>query len=414
MSEIILEAQNVWKEYRLGEYQFLKHSKTLQAVKSVFGLPNLSNQGLFWALQDVSFQLERGEILALLGRNGAGKTTLLRLLSAISRPTRGRIRYRGKVASLIGIGTGFHPDLTGRENVYLNGAILGMRRRDITRNFDAIIDFCQLERFVDTPVKRYSSGMYMRLGFAIAAFLDADILVVDEVLAVGDVEFQQKCIQKMRDVVLDGRTVLLVSHDLHVVSGIATKALLMQSGRAIQFGNANEVIEQYINEGHQQEGELLIKRQGSSDAYVDRIALIGNSGTVTNRIHTQDKIRVEIDYEVFSGASVGTQVVLAIANARGVAGEINSHEFPMLSGGVPAGRHKLTFEIENVLRAGHYLLHVYVQKNGQNLISAKEKAHVFNFEILRETTSSDSWIPYGPVKFNADIRIQPLSALKSA
>jgi lipopolysaccharide transport system ATP-binding protein len=189
-----------------------------------------------WALRDVSFQVEQGEVLGIIGRNGAGKSTLLKILSRVTAPTSGRVKVKGRIASLLEVGTGFHPELTGRENVYLNGAILGMTREEVTRKFDEIVDFAEVEKFIDTPVKRYSSGMYVRLAFAVAAHLDPEILLVDEVLAVGDAEFQKKCLGKMGDVAKEGRTVLFVSHNMAAVQRLCTKTAWVNRGNLVDSG----------------------------------------------------------------------------------------------------------------------------------------------------------------------------------
>jgi len=200
-----------------------------------------------WALRDVSFTVEQGEVLGIIGRNGAGKSTLLKILSRVTAPTSGRIRVKGRVASLLEVGTGFHPELTGRENIYLNGAILGMSKAEVTRKFDEIVDFAEIEKFIDTPVKRYSSGMYVRLAFAVAAHLEPEILVVDEVLAVGDVEFQKKCLGKMGDVAKGGRTVLFVSHNMSAIQELCGRALLVENGKLTQDSKQVKlVVEEYL------------------------------------------------------------------------------------------------------------------------------------------------------------------------
>lgn len=204
----------------------------------------------FWALKNVSFELQQGEVLGIIGRNGAGKSTLLKILSRIIEPSAGRVRIHGRVASLLEVGTGFHPELTGRENIFLNGAILGMKRAEIKRKFDEIVEFAEVEKFLDTPVKRYSSGMYVRLAFAVAAHLEPEILIVDEVLAVGDVEFQKKCLNKMSQVAIGGRTVLFVSHNLAAVSDLCTRAILLQKGEVRQVGTPDEVIAAYIEQSN--------------------------------------------------------------------------------------------------------------------------------------------------------------------
>jgi lipopolysaccharide transport system ATP-binding protein len=208
----------------------------------------------FWALKDVSFEVKRGEVLGIIGRNGAGKTTLLKILSRITKPSEGRVTIRGRVASLLEVGTGFHPELSGRENIYLNGAILGMSRREVRRKFDEIVAFAEVEKFLDTPVKRYSSGMYVRLAFAVAAHLEPEILVVDEVLAVGDFEFQKKCLGKMSEVAGGGRTVLFVSHNMSAVTTLCQKAILLSSGTKTFEGDAQRVVREYTAGGPQAPG----------------------------------------------------------------------------------------------------------------------------------------------------------------
>jgi lipopolysaccharide transport system ATP-binding protein len=201
----------------------------------------------FWALKDVSFEVKQGERIGIIGRNGAGKSTLLKILSRITEPTTGRVRIRGRVASLLEVGTGFHPELTGRENIYLNGAILGMDRAEIKMKFDEIVDFSEIEKFLDTPVKRYSSGMYVRLAFAVAAHLEPEILIVDEVLAVGDAQFQKKCLGKMEDIGKEGRTVLFVSHNMGAISRLCQRSVLLSSGMIVADGEIADVIPSYLN-----------------------------------------------------------------------------------------------------------------------------------------------------------------------
>lgn len=202
----------------------------------------------FWALRDVSFEVKQGEVLGIIGQNGSGKSTLLKVLTRITAPTNGRVKLWGRVGSLLEVGTGFHPELTGRENIYLNGSIIGMRRQEIDRQFDAIVDFAGVEKFLDTPVKRYSSGMYVRLAFAVAAHMQTEILLLDEVLAVGDAEFQRRCLERIRSVAGDGRSVLLVSHDISRINSICGSCLLLDAGRAVDFGKAPAVTERYQRE----------------------------------------------------------------------------------------------------------------------------------------------------------------------
>jgi lipopolysaccharide transport system ATP-binding protein len=255
MTDTIIEVENLGKRYVLDHQQEREKYTALRdviarGVKSAlkgFGGKKTETKEEFWALKDVSFQVKRGEVVGIIGRNGAGKSTLLKILSRITEPTTGRVRLKGRVASLLEVGTGFHPELTGRENIYLNGAVLGMMRQEIDRKFDEIVAFAEVEKFLDTPVKRYSSGMYVRLAFAVAAHLEPEILVVDEVLAVGDAAFQKKCLGKMGDVASkEGRTVLFVSHDMAAVRQLTKKSLLLYQGQIDSLGETEYVIDKYL------------------------------------------------------------------------------------------------------------------------------------------------------------------------
>lgn len=258
MSETVIRVENLSKKYVLSHQQEGRSYKSLRDViadgtKSLFssfqnGKSKLENptREEFWALKDVSFEIKQGDRVGIIGRNGAGKSTLLKILSRIVEPTEGRISIKGRVASLLEVGTGFHPELTGRENIYLNGAILGMSKVEIQRKFDEIVAFAEVERFLDTPVKRYSSGMYVRLAFAVAAHLEPEILIVDEVLAVGDAQFQKKCLGKMEEVGKEGRTVLFVSHTMSVVESLCNRGILLQSGQVHLNDSAQTAISQYL------------------------------------------------------------------------------------------------------------------------------------------------------------------------
>ncbi len=271
MSDTVISVENLSKRYLVGHnapterYQSLRdtivrHGKNFarKTLDMARGRQIVQGDSVeeFWALKDVSFEVKQGEVLGIIGRNGAGKSTLLKILSRITEPTSGRVTLRGRVASLLEVGTGFHPELTGRENIFLNGAILGMSKAEIRKKFDEIVDFAGVEKFLDTPVKRYSSGMYVRLAFAVAAHLEPEILIVDEVLAVGDADFQKKCLGKMQDVANAGRTVLLVSHNLSQISNLASKGLVLQGGEFRFYGDISDSIQDYSNASLTSESEF--------------------------------------------------------------------------------------------------------------------------------------------------------------
>ena len=268
MSDVIITVENLSKKYLVGHQSGGRSRSNYTALRDVIGreIYNVARKTVdavrgrqvvqgdeveeFWALKDVGFEVKQGEVVGIIGRNGAGKSTLLKILSRITEPTKGRVILRGRVASLLEVGTGFHPELTGRENIFLNGAILGMTRREIQKKFDEIVAFAEVEKFLDTPVKRFSSGMYVRLAFAVAAHLEPEILVVDEVLAVGDTEFQKKCLGKMDEVSRqEGRTVLFVSHNLAAVAEMADRALLLDTGSVAVDSSVAEALSTYLSKG---------------------------------------------------------------------------------------------------------------------------------------------------------------------
>jgi lipopolysaccharide transport system ATP-binding protein len=283
--ETVIRVENLGKRYVIrhagesGPYRTLRD--TLARGARTLGRRLLGRGGdrpgpareEFWALKDVSFEVKRGEVLGVIGRNGAGKSTLLKILSRITEPTTGRVEIDGRVASLLEVGTGFHPELTGRENVYLNGSILGMSRAEIRRKFDEIVAFAEVEKFLDTPVKRYSSGMYLRLAFAVAAHLEPEILIVDEVLAVGDAEFQKKCIGMMGEVARGGRTVLFVSHNMGAVQALCGRVVILQAGRLIGSGPAAEIVTQHLRTSDS--GQTFVRAGGSDSMVSLRSASIG-------------------------------------------------------------------------------------------------------------------------------------------
>lgn len=311
-SELAVEAEGVSKRYRLGERESYRALRDVLAGSFTAPLRRARSREVpeLWALDDVSFTLARGEVLGLIGANGAGKSTLLKVLSRITEPTKGRVVLRGRVGSLLEVGTGFHPELTGRENIFLNGTILGMRRAEIVRRFDEIVEFAGVEKFLDTPVKRYSSGMQVRLAFAVAAHLEPEILLVDEVLAVGDVSFQEKCLGKMRDVTREGRTVVFVSHNLAAVRSLCSRALVLESGKLVFDGPTDDAVHRYLAGGGGKtaavvEGRDLELRTAKERVYGDRpffrcnrVAALNDGGMVTTSFDSDESVSVEIDFTV--------------------------------------------------------------------------------------------------------------------
>ncbi|MGA1844948.1 MAG: ABC transporter ATP-binding protein [bacterium] len=338
-----IRVESLSKRYRIGTrepYRTLRDS-IVAAIR--LPLRRIARRGshpgdmeTIWALKDVSLEVGEGEVLGIIGRNGAGKTTLLKILSRITQPTEGKVTLFGRVASLLEVGTGFHPELTGRENIYLNGAILGMNRFEIGRKFDEIVSFAEIEQFLDTPVKRYSSGMYMRLAFAVAAHLEPEILLVDEVLAVGDAAFQKKCLGKMGAVAREGRTVLFVSHNMAAIRSLCTRAILLESGRVRNSGCAEDIISEYLGMDGGTAGERVWS--DSSDAPGDsdlriRAVRVRNSGQeVSSSIKDSEDMYVDIEYQASSPlrdvrlgfyllTTDGT-VVLTTGDGDGVSGTI--------------------------------------------------------------------------------------------
>jgi lipopolysaccharide transport system ATP-binding protein len=302
VSDIAIRTEALSKRYYLGKVE--KYQTLREAIARMARAPlRMARGGLgvgresFWALQDVSVEIKQGEVVGVIGRNGAGKTTLLKLLSRITAPTAGQAWIYGRVGSLLEVGTGFHPELTGRDNVFLNGAIIGMRRAEIMRKFDEIVEFAEIDRFIDTPVKRYSSGMHARLAFAVAAHLEPDILIVDEVLAVGDAAFQRKCIGKMDSVAKGGRTVLFVSHNLSAAAQLCSRGILLSGGKLVRTGPIDDIVAEYIQSGSsEKEAETLFPERPKSIATIVRLTLTNAQGRKTVEFFNDERISLEVEY----------------------------------------------------------------------------------------------------------------------
>jgi lipopolysaccharide transport system ATP-binding protein len=323
----------------------------------------------FWALRDVSFEVKRGEVLGIVGRNGAGKSTLLKILSRITDPSEGRVTIYGRVASLLEVGTGFHPELTGSENIYLNGAILGMTHAEIRRKFDEIVAFAEVEKFLDTPVKRYSSGMYVRLAFAVAAHLEPEILVVDEVLAVGDAEFQKKCLGKMSDVASGGRTVLFVSHNMTAIETLCNSCIGLQAGRMFARGPTADVLDDYLGSRQTIKGDVDLStftdREGVGPLRFARISLVDRHGKVIDRPRAGQTLEIRLSFSGSDSSRKAARVSVAFATNRGITLFIcnneSAHQAIMRIGADDALRLQIP---ELPLSAGTYRLRLYLERGG--------------------------------------------------
>jgi lipopolysaccharide transport system ATP-binding protein len=311
MGDTAITVDGLHKRYLLGS----AHASTFLSDVLVDGMRKILGRSTagrkkpeeIWALREVSFEIKKGEVFGVIGANGSGKSTLLKILSRVTEPTKGRAVIRGRYCGLLEVGTGFHPELTGRDNVYMSGAILGMTRREIDRKFDEIVAFAEVEQFIDTPVKHYSSGMFVRLGFSVLAHMDPNVLIVDEVLAVGDVRFQKKCMGKMEDVGQQGRTVILVSHDMRAMTRLCKRAILLNKGVVVKEGSAHEVVNHYLHGGHIKpfmEWPCLEDAPGNEVVRLRSVRFKDSSGFVSDRFDIRRPIDMEMEYDVIKGGHV--------------------------------------------------------------------------------------------------------------
>jgi lipopolysaccharide transport system ATP-binding protein len=351
----IIKIENLSKSYLIGHQRQERYT----ALRDVM----MHKLRGIWALKDINLEIKQGDRLGVIGRNGAGKSTLLKVLSRITEPTTGRISLDGRVASLLEVGTGFHPELTGRENIFLNGAILGMSGADIKKNFDEIVAFAEVEKFLDTPVKRYSSGMYVRLAFAVAAHLEPEILLVDEVLAVGDTVFQKKCIDKMLEVSGEGRTILFVSHNLSAIKALCTRAMLLNSGKLVFSGGVEETIDKYINEAHLS-GRVIdlsnIERKGTVQELIfEKITFLDYPIRCQEPIRFKVKLKSTGEKRVFSELDFG--FAMRDKNQNTIVHCSNRHlNLPFDH---TSDNDEYLFEIENILKPGVYYLVFFLRSN---------------------------------------------------
>ena len=378
MSAVIISVENLCKKYRITHRAERRAYTTLretisEKAKHFFkklkhedgklsaGLSTHSTSEEFWALNDVSFEIKQGEVMGIIGKNGAGKSTLLKILSRITEPTKGRVHIRGRVASLLEVGTGFHPELTGRENIYLNGAILGMSKAEINRKFDEIVTFAEVEKFLDTPVKRYSSGMYVRLAFAVAAHLEPEILLVDEVLAVGDAQFQKKCLGKMQDVSRGGRTVLFVSHNMPAIQQLCSRSIWIQLGKIAGIGEPAIMAREYLKHDNAlcatwTRSEAMDK---SADVEITEVAIFNSAGESSANIRADESFEVRIrlrsrrDYE-------NLEIAIRFTNQDGVPvlSTCNIDQFGSFRS-IRTGQHEFSVQMPaNLLAPNQYTLKI--------------------------------------------------------
>jgi lipopolysaccharide transport system ATP-binding protein len=401
MSDIVIKAENLGKKYVIGHQAervpylalrdvLMQNARTLwnKTKDLAMGRPIIQGDTTeeVWALKDVSFEVKRGEAVGIIGRNGAGKSTLLKILSRITEPTAGRVTIKGRVASLLEVGTGFHPELTGRENIYLNGAILGMTRKEIRRKFDEIVAFAEVEKYLDTPVKRYSSGMYVRLAFAVAAHLEPEILLVDEVLAVGDAAFQKKCLGKMGDVSKEGRTVLFVSHNMGAINNLCRWGMWLDEGRLQMEGTVASMVTAYLSAGAEEEGERrwenLKEAPGNETIRLRAIRVLNSNRQVRSTVDMRFPFYVEIEYEVLiahSGIRTGFWVLSSDGVLIFVAGD--NEDLGWQDKRSAPGSYVSTCEIPGMLlNSGTYVLTVAADIPGSEMLFLEKTVMKFHIE----------------------------------
>jgi len=387
-SDIAIQVDGVSKLYRLGAKEkqhenlantvidfFRRPLRNYRYYRSLYDFrdvldPSTSSQNkstdVLWALRDVSFNVKRGEALGIVGSNGAGKSTLLKILSRITPPTVGGARIYGKVSSLLEVGTGFHPELTGRENIYLNGTILGMRKREIDRKFEEIVEFSGVQSFLDTPVKRYSSGMTVRLAFAVAAHLEPDILIVDEVLAVGDAAFQRKCLGKMEEVTKEGRTVLFVSHNMGAIANLCKSAIWLDAGRLASQGEVSSIVASYLatSTNISVKDPMDWKREGTGEARINSVRILDSMGNPRDRFGMGENILFEFDTEIYRDHRTLPDDIVVLINRIDMGLPVlhlSNLDSAFLTEGLMRGKHTFRVELpECLLYPGTYSVSVYV------------------------------------------------------
>lgn len=386
----IIKVEGLSKQYRIGgPRESFPTLRDAIAAATRAPLDRLrkrwnANGNLIWALSDVNFEVRPGEVVGIIGRNGAGKSTLLKILSRITEPTTGRVELYGRVGSLLEVGTGFHPELTGRDNIFLNGAILGMPKTEITRKFDEIVRFAELEKFVDTPVKRYSSGMYVRLAFAVAAYLESDILIVDEVLAVGDFEFQKRCLGKMQDITNDGRTVLFVSHNMAAVKSLCTRAMLLEAGQLTADSTVAAVVDAYVKPHEENLKVGLVPKNypragGTGEAFIRTVSLTNTEDENVTSLYLGQPFAVTVEFEVIEKL-VEAVIEIDIATSDRVVTHSSTIDGGRPPLGLSPGRFAVRAEFDMVLLPLNYSLVVGIHHFSGTTVDYIEG--VINFRVL--------------------------------
>jgi lipopolysaccharide transport system ATP-binding protein len=419
MAKNMIEVEGVSKRYRLGT---VGADSFLQDIRSAAGKlikpQSTSDDGWFWALKDVSFNVKQGDVVGIVGKNGAGKSTLLKVLSRITSPSRGQIRVAGRIASLLEVGTGFHPDLTGRENIFLNGAILGMSRKEVAHKFDEIVAFSGVGQFIDTPVKRYSSGMYVRLAFAVAAHLEPEILVVDEVLAVGDSDFQRKCIGKMQDISRqEGRTILFVSHNMAAVRSLCNAGVFMRKGEVVLSGSIDEAIDAYARENAVMMEFGAIPEGATRHQFhpgkmlIHKIQAFNQQGIAMDEFGLHEPIRFEIDLHVMHNISDGI-FCLMIVNSHGeevlYSSSRNFKQNSLLN--LTPGHYRVRYNLPQNLMPGSYRVNLsMLDSDGYPYESLQNIGNL----VIHRSGGSGEYYPwhqsFGYALVHPDFDFQPLS-----
>jgi lipopolysaccharide transport system ATP-binding protein len=403
MTDLAIRVENISKRYRIGK--LASKSTGLRKYLNPLAAPfqylfstmrEAAPDEILWALRDVSFDVARGEVIGIIGRNGAGKSTLLKILSRITDPTSGRALIKGRVGSLLEVGTGFHPELTGRENIYLSGAILGMKRAEINRKFDEMVAFAEIEKFIDTPVKRYSSGMYVRLAFSVAAHLEPEVLLVDEVLAVGDAAFQKKCLGKMGDVAEEGRTILFVSHNMVAIQNLCDRSLWLQDGQVMREGSASEVVSDYLSRSFnavtEQVWENIETAPGNDKVRIHRVCIKPENGLPPDIITMDTPLQVEIEYWNLIPNST-LHISLHFYNQQQiVAFTTSSHEIDPMARErlLPKGLFRSVCYVPmNFLNEGTHSILLLVIRNTSKIAFRFEDA--LTFDVIDTSTRQGTW-----------------------